>query len=1088
MASVNTNSAMREELVLLNKHFQLLQQYLRANQLKKIPVHILLGHKGSGKTSILSNSELEFNHIIPAIRSYKKELAADITQAQPVHSHLSSEYCHWWITKQGIFLDIPYTFLQNDESGLATLLWQQLLSFLKKERSRLSLHSIIYVLSLNEIINLEKETQPEWLSLHKQRIIDLSKKLSVKLPLYFLVSKCDLLHGFSEFFDDLRSDERSHCLGYSLVTDLQNNIDSSQNNKTLTDVFNINFDHLLDRLNANVITRLHQEHNLSKRAIIKEFPLQFETLQATLATLIDELGEKTLYCDATKPQGIYFCSMQQERDHCVDRLQNSLHQAFEFAPKPYQTPLNHYTRSYFINSFLIDLLANPDLVSANKEKTARFAWLNKLDLQKVSLISGTSLAVVLLASLGFWRYIADKNQLAHSLQALQQVETQLSHANPNTMSFSDDLTTIAMFDTARNEVIAADNAWLLRLDILNDHHLQRQSEQIYQTALEKLLLPQIKNGLESELLGNIDPNQLYTALKAYLMLGHPARLQSSYIAHWAMHYWQADLKNNPNLNQTLSNGIGDLFASYTKSINLNPLAISQARMTLSNLPPPYLAYLIIINKAQSQFNLPFSINNISFANHAIVANDKGIPYLYTAAGFQEIFIPAFINLSNRQNSENWVLSDNNTNTVLSNLTPYQSQILDLYFRDYANWWQNYLNNVVFGQLNSLAQITNRLTNYINQPLLLQNIFAEIANNMNSAALLNNLDVNTALKGLISDSMAENFSAQFNSTAQVLAQIANNRNQYSVLVSRLKNFTTYLKAIQNSNDPNQAAFELATLHASQNTADPLNSIYMLANNEAAPIQNWLTNLANSSWQNVLSLTKNYLNLQWQTQIISIYNAKINNRFPVFGNANTDISLADFTQFFSPSGDLAQFFDKYLKPFIDTTGVQWQWKNINGYTMPIDNAIPQLFERARIIRQMFFPDNTATLQVHFSLAAVQVQPLVEKMQLNLNGQTMLVTAGQHMQTDFIWPGNNPTDSVSIVINNLSQQQVTDTRTGAFALFRLLNDVQVETTLDPRKYIVAFAISGTPAAQYVLQADNAINPFIPNIIDEFRCPATL
>lgn len=151
------------------------------------------------------------------------------------------------------------------------------------------------------------------------------------------------------------------------------------------------------------------------------------------------------------------------------------------------------------------------------------------------------------------------------------------------------------------------------------------------------------------------------------------------------------------------------------------------------------------------------------------------------------------------------------------------------------------------------------------------------------------------------------------------------------------------------------------------------------------------------------------------------------------------------------------------------------------------MPQLFERARIIRQMFFPNNDNMIAIHFALQPTYVAASVAKMQLTVNGQTIQITPGLHTINDFIWPSNNPNYTASVMINDINQQVNSDLKTGPFALFRLLNDAQLQTTNDPKRFIVTFNSAGGVAAQYQLIADNVINPFIPNIIDQFRCPVT-
>ena len=100
----------REELIVLNNHFQQLHDFLKSNNTKKIPVHIILGDPNAGKTSLIRAAELKFSTIIPAISTYRKELVTDQRTQSPVpeNNYIQPEnnYCRWWITNEGILLDL----------------------------------------------------------------------------------------------------------------------------------------------------------------------------------------------------------------------------------------------------------------------------------------------------------------------------------------------------------------------------------------------------------------------------------------------------------------------------------------------------------------------------------------------------------------------------------------------------------------------------------------------------------------------------------------------------------------------------------------------------------------------------------------------------------------------------------------------------------------------------------------------------------------------------------------------------------------------------------------------------------------------
>ena len=75
-------------------------------------------------------------------------------------------------------------------------------------------------------------------------------------------------------------------------------------------------------------------------------------------------------------------------------------------------------------------------------------------------------------------------------------------------------------------------------------------------------------------------------------------------------------------------------------------------------------------------------------------------------------------------------------------------------------------------------------------------------------------------------------------------------------------------------------------------DPVTRLLTLSKSVPSPMNEWLHSLALQSWQTMLKLSQNHLNLVWITAVKPEYNEYIKNRYPVFKNAQTDIELEKF----------------------------------------------------------------------------------------------------------------------------------------------------------------------------------------------------
>src|SRR6185437_8574826 len=126
--------------------------------------------------------------------------------------------------------------------------WDTFLSLLKRTRPRQPLNGVIIAIAMSDIA---AAPQPERLA-HaraiRRRIKELTDQLGVRMPVYAIFTKADLVAGFSEFFDDLDREKRGAVWGATFPL-----------NKTDTGgsgAFATEFDLLVERLNERLIDRL----------------------------------------------------------------------------------------------------------------------------------------------------------------------------------------------------------------------------------------------------------------------------------------------------------------------------------------------------------------------------------------------------------------------------------------------------------------------------------------------------------------------------------------------------------------------------------------------------------------------------------------------------------------------------------------------------------------------------------------------------------------------------------------------------------------------------------------------------------------
>jgi type VI secretion system protein ImpL len=309
----------------LQKVTQLFQQIVTPSdaqiKLNKLPWFLVVGPAGSGKSSLMNNSQISY---IPKTRVAQESLD-DIA---------NNGGCDWWLTQDAVLLDGPKDYLTSAPDNT----WQNL--FTRKWRGKNALSGVIVTLPLSDLI--EPSTRGRLIGHLKNRITELKEKFGADLPFYFTLTKCDLLPGFLDFFAHSGTDELGQAWGISLPA-----------HTPLVETFSNRFNALIKRLNKQLIWRLHQERGTYERVFIKDFPLQVENLKEILINVLQIL---TSSGNTFSLQGVYLTSAVQQNAPDMPRERTIETNLSVPALQIMRVPAMP-SRSYFIRQFLLQGLS-----------------------------------------------------------------------------------------------------------------------------------------------------------------------------------------------------------------------------------------------------------------------------------------------------------------------------------------------------------------------------------------------------------------------------------------------------------------------------------------------------------------------------------------------------------------------------------------------------------------------------------------------------------------------------------------------------------------------------------------------------------
>jgi type VI secretion system protein ImpL len=290
-----------------------------------LPWYMIIGPPGSGKSTALQESGLNF----PRVSQGRKG----------VRGVGGTRNCDWWFTDEGILLDTAgrYTTEIDDRDE-----WLAFLEMIKRARKRKPINGAIVAVSVSDLLNATEEELEAHAKNIRDRIDELTKTLEIVFPVYLLFTKCDLLQGFIEFFEDFGRGDRAQVWGCTLPF-------SAPPAKSYRETFDDECRKLYSSLSSQRLATLAGERPSTKKQNIYLFPLQFSMTLRRLGDFVSALFRPNPFQETSILRGFYFTSGTQEGTP-IDQVIRSLSQAFGLKEEGGSLATQAVDKkSYFIN-------------------------------------------------------------------------------------------------------------------------------------------------------------------------------------------------------------------------------------------------------------------------------------------------------------------------------------------------------------------------------------------------------------------------------------------------------------------------------------------------------------------------------------------------------------------------------------------------------------------------------------------------------------------------------------------------------------------------------------------------------------------
>lgn len=310
------------------------QKFIREDR----PWFALLGEPACGKSSLIENSELEF----------KCSEQDHEEKKQPIKFYYSTD---------AVVADVCGRVLFDSWANGSSAEWNHICQSFREKNHRRPLDGIILTISADSLIADDRKLTQRKVQLLVDELSRLSGSVRMHIPCYVVITKCDMILGFREYFQNLDEKSKDQIFGFQPLTN-----SGIFNQEEFSDFY----DALIKRLEDGSIALMGGKGamdltylNRSRMDLtgnIYLFSQALSDLRSNLVYYLEKLfsGQNTGSVGTTNFCGVFFTSAL-DRGVCFDKRFAQLQQK-SVDDAPLVDPNFKSSRPYFINQLLSKLI------------------------------------------------------------------------------------------------------------------------------------------------------------------------------------------------------------------------------------------------------------------------------------------------------------------------------------------------------------------------------------------------------------------------------------------------------------------------------------------------------------------------------------------------------------------------------------------------------------------------------------------------------------------------------------------------------------------------------------------------------------
>lgn len=363
-------------------------QNLKASNLDlyTLPWYLLIGEPQSGKSTTLKFSGLRFP-----------------VGTESISGGGGTRNCDWWFTEQGIILDTAGRFTFQEETATDSAEWNHFLGLLAKYRPYCPINGVILVIPITSLLGDDSATRQAKARNISEKIFHIQKALAIQFPIFVLLTKGDIIYGFTEFFNKLNVDQQREMFGWS---------SSVLETGFSLETFDESFGQMAKRISQIRLRNLSRPHYSDDAEKTYIFPEEFSALHKPLREYMSIIFESSVFRAPLFFRGYYLTSGMQEGKPIASACRALIQKGIAL---PNLEQIFTKSRAFFIRDFYTEK------VFPEEGLVQRAFHHLRADKIKKRIIYGLNAALVVLGIFFVWFMYHDLNsRLAVPKKAIDQ--------------------------------------------------------------------------------------------------------------------------------------------------------------------------------------------------------------------------------------------------------------------------------------------------------------------------------------------------------------------------------------------------------------------------------------------------------------------------------------------------------------------------------------------------------------------------------------------------------------------------------------------------------------------------------------------